>query len=82
MTDQLPRVSVVMPVRNGAAFLGAAVESILTQSMPDWELIAIDDGSTDATFLILQGFAAADARVKVMSFSGAGIVQALSLIHI
>ena len=68
-----------MPVRNGAAFLGAAVESILAQSMPDWELIAVDDGSTDATLSMLQGFAAADGRITVKSSGGAGIVPALNL---
>ena len=44
-----PQITVVMPVRNGARWLGEAVESVVVQTMPDWELIAVDDGSTDDT---------------------------------
>ncbi len=44
-----PKVSVIMPVYNAAAYLPAALESVLGQSLQEIELIAIDDGSTDAT---------------------------------
>ncbi len=47
-----PTVSVILPVYNGALFLGEAVESILGQTFDDFELIAIDDGSVDETALI------------------------------
>lgn len=44
-----PHCSVVMPVYNGSRFLEAALQSILDQTEPNFELIAIDDGSTDDT---------------------------------
>ncbi|HET8700834.1 MAG TPA: glycosyltransferase, partial [Nitrococcus sp.] len=42
-----PRVSVIVPVYNGWRYLGAAIDSILGQTFPDFELLVVDDGSTD-----------------------------------
>jgi len=58
-----PRVSVLMTVYNGAMFLRESIDSILAQTFPDWELIAVDDGSTDASPLILADYS--DSRVRV-----------------
>src|SRR5690349_8073895 len=44
-----PKVSIIMPVLNGERFIGEAIGSILAQSYPHFELIVIDDGSTDST---------------------------------
>lgn len=57
-----PRVSIVMPVYNGARFIGAAIESVLSQDFQDWELIVVDDGSTDETADIVTR--CGDARVQ------------------
>ena len=54
-----------MPVRNGERFLAAAIQSILQQSFDDFELIVIDDGSTDATLSIVASFL--DPRLSVLS---------------
>jgi glycosyltransferase involved in cell wall biosynthesis len=54
-----PTISVVMPVHNGERFLREAVVSILTQTFTDLELIVVDDGSTDATPVILEQLAKA-----------------------
>jgi glycosyltransferase involved in cell wall biosynthesis len=59
-----PLVSVVMPVYNGERFLAEAVESILGQTLTSFELIAIDDGSTDGSRRILERFR--DPRVRVL----------------
>lgn len=60
-----PAVSVLMPVRDGELFIAEAIESILSQSFADLELVVIDDGSTDSTPRILERFAADDPRVAV-----------------
>src|ERR1700730_11250443 len=51
MTD--PRISVYIPSHNYGRFLGEAIESVLRQSVNDWELIVIDDGSTDETSSVM-----------------------------
>jgi GT2 family glycosyltransferase len=68
-----------MPVRNGEPYLDFAVASIVAQTFSNWELIAIDDSSTDTTLATLQKFAASDARIRVLSSGGTGIVDALNL---
>ncbi len=64
-----PRVSVVTATHNGARFLAAAIQSILGQSHSDFEYVIVDDASTDASAAILAGFAAHDARVRVVTNS-------------
>jgi GT2 family glycosyltransferase len=54
-----------MPVYNGAAYLRESIESILSQSFADFEFIAVDDGSTDASGTILAEYAAKDRRLRV-----------------
>lgn len=56
-------VSIVMPAYNAAKTIRESIESILAQTVDDWELIVIDDGSTDCTPQILTEFAAMDNRV-------------------
>ncbi|KAF7962367.1 hypothetical protein AWV80_22620 [Cupriavidus sp. UYMU48A] len=50
----MPKISVVMPVYNGEKYVRSAIESILAQSFADFELLVIDDGSTDQTGNIIQ----------------------------
>jgi glycosyltransferase involved in cell wall biosynthesis len=57
----MPKVSVIMPVYNGSDYISLAIESVLCQSSTDWELIVIDDGSTDTTPDILERFT--DTRI-------------------
>jgi glycosyltransferase involved in cell wall biosynthesis len=61
-----PRVSVVLPVYNGEPFLADAVNSVLEQTYRDFELIAIDGGSVDASGGILDRFAVTDSRMTVL----------------
>ncbi|NVO14985.1 MAG: glycosyltransferase [Rhodoplanes sp.] len=72
------RVSVVMPVRDGGPWVREAVESVLAQDFGAFELIAVDDGSTDDTPAILAEAAARDARVRVLQPQGRGLVAALT----
>lgn len=59
-------ISIVLPTRNGARFLRESVESCLSQSVRELELVAVDDGSTDATPGILAQLASADPRIRVL----------------
>ena len=74
-----PKISIVMPARNAARTLPVALESIRCQTIADWELLAVDDGSNDDTGLILQSAARADARIRVLSQGALGIAEALQL---
>jgi len=62
-----PAVSVVLPVFNAAASLPAAMDSLLAQTVGDFEVVAVDDGSSDGSGDILRGFAERDERVSVFS---------------
>jgi succinoglycan biosynthesis protein ExoO len=59
-------VTVVTPTYNAASFLAAAVASVQAQTMPAWELIIVDDGSTDDTVERAEALAAADARIRLI----------------
>lgn len=60
-----PKISVIMSVYNGEEYLSQAIDSILNQTFTDWELIIINDCSTDGTAEILKKYASLDTRVKV-----------------
>ena len=62
----VPAVSVLMPVRNAAPYLDEAIESLVRQSLPDFEIIAVDNGSTDATPDILARWAEQEPRLRVV----------------
>jgi len=82
MTDALsaaaPTVSVVMPVYNTEAYLTDSVGSILGQTFLDWELICVDDGSSDGSLEILRRYELADSRVHVITQSHSGNYRARS----
>lgn len=61
--NRSPRVSMIMPIYNGACYLAAALDSVLAQDFEDFELICLNDGSTDATPDILADYAAKDRRI-------------------
>lgn len=71
-------VSVLMPVFNAAATVARAIESVRRQTFADWELIIVDDGSTDATPDALRDYARTDARVGVWRRPHEGIARALN----
>ncbi len=75
--DAAPPISVLLPVRDGAPHLVEAAVSIELQSEADFEVVAVDDGSTDGTADILNDWARRDARVRVVRQERCGIVAAL-----
>jgi len=73
-----PLVSVIMPIRDGERFLQEAIDSVLAQTFADFEIIAIDDGSSDSTPAILAEAARRDPRVTVVRQAPTGLVDALN----
>jgi glycosyltransferase involved in cell wall biosynthesis len=71
-----PRVSVLLPVRDGAPFLRGALDSVLAQTLADFELIVVDDGSEDETPAILESVG--DERMRVLRQEWRGLVAALN----
>jgi glycosyltransferase involved in cell wall biosynthesis len=73
-----PLISVVMPVRNGAAYVADAVSSIQAQSYPHWELVVIDNESDDESAAIVGAIAVGDPRVRLITGVPRGIAGALN----
>jgi glycosyltransferase involved in cell wall biosynthesis len=73
-----PRVSVLMPVHNAQRYLEEALDSVLAQSFGDFELLVVDDGSTDGSLAVLGRYAARDHRVRVTSRARTGYLVALN----
>lgn len=72
----MPTVSVILPTYNAAPYVQEAVESVLTQTFNDFELLVIDDGSTDGTVDTVRGFN--DERIELIHRDGSGITGALN----
>lgn len=72
----MPIVSVVLPVHNGATTLPATLDSILLQDFGDYELLIVDDGSTDRTNDILSRYQQSDTRIKVIRTPQQGVARA------
>lgn len=66
MKNSAPLVSVIMPAYNADSFIEEAISSVVTQTITDWELFVIDDGSTDSTQQIAAEFAQKDPRIQLV----------------
>ena len=62
----MPKVSIVLPVYNGEKYIRESIESIINQSFKDWELIIVNDCSTDSTKEIIEGYKLYEKRIKVI----------------
>ncbi len=78
MINDSPAVSVLLPCYNAAATLDEALQSLSVQTLPNFEVIAVDDGSTDGSQQILQAWAGCDNRFHIITMMHAGIVAALN----
>ncbi len=65
MTDSVLQVSVLMPAYNAEKYIGFAIDSILNQTFKNFELLIIDDGSSDSTFDIIKKYSQLDPRIKM-----------------
>jgi len=77
-SNRPPALAVIMPVYNAEPYIAQAVESIRAQSFEDFQLIALDDGSTDGSLAELRRQAEHDDRITIISRPNTGIVDALN----
>src|SRR4029450_5225599 len=68
-----PKVSVIIPTYNGAGFIGETIDSVLEQTYQDFELIVVDDGSTDETHKVLNSYG---DKLKICSQANRGVTAA------
>ena len=73
-----PHISVILPAYNAKQYLEAAVDSILNQSLTDFELILIDDGSSDGTEQLVRQLAAKDQRIRLVQRPNKGLIATLN----
>lgn len=64
-----PQISIVLPTYNGSRYLDQAIQSVIAQTLNAWELIIVDDASTDASVTIAEAWAARDARIRLIRHS-------------
>lgn len=72
----MPDISIIMPVYNASKMLSKMIESILLQTFTTWELLCIDDGSTDSSGVLLDSYAMQDARIRVFHKVNEGVAMA------
>ncbi|MBQ0788172.1 MAG: glycosyltransferase, partial [Oceanihabitans sp.] len=63
---QNPLISIITPFKNTEVFLSDCLQSIIQQSYTNWELIIVDDGSTDASYTLVSNFAKTEPRIKLL----------------
>jgi glycosyltransferase involved in cell wall biosynthesis len=78
VTAQAPAISVVIPARNAARYLAAALESLATQTFRDFEIVAVDNGSTDRTAEILRRWTEREPRLRLLSVARPGLAATLN----
>lgn len=71
-----PLVSVIIPVYNGERYIAETIASVVAQTEPSWEIIAVNDGSKDSSLWVLVAEAGKDSRVRVMSVKNGGVSRA------
>ena len=74
-----PLISIITPFKNTSSFLNECLDSIVQQTYQNWELLIVDDHSTDDSFSIVNAYAKKDERIKLLKNKGKGIIKALQL---
>lgn len=75
----MPLLSIIIPVYNVAEYLDECIKSCLSQDLLNWEMIIVDDGSTDSSGMICERYAAADTRIRVIHTSNGGQSRARNI---
>lgn len=71
-------ISIIMPAKNASAWIAGCLESIIQQTFTNWELIVVNDHSTDETESIIENYAEKETRIKLFRNTGKGIIDALN----
>lgn len=77
-----PLVSIVTPAHNASRFVATTIDSVLSQSVDNWELVIVDDASNDATYSIVERYSKTDSRIKlhrIRENSGAAVARNVAL---
>jgi glycosyltransferase involved in cell wall biosynthesis len=74
---QKPLVSILIPFKNTEEYLSVCLDSIINQTYTHWELLIVDDSSTDGSFKLVEEFAKKNSRIKLLKNTGSGIIDAL-----
>lgn len=75
-TSDPPKISIVIPVYNGARYLGETLDSALNQTETNWELLLVDDGSTDNSVELAEHYVKRDSRIRLIRQKNGGVVDA------
>ena len=73
-----PCFTVIVPTYNQAHYLPLALNSLLTQTFPNWEAVVVNDGSTDNTAQVAEAYASRDRRIRVIHQQNGGVAAALN----
>ena len=76
MDENRMLISIIVPVYQVLAYLPACLDSVLAQTYPAWELLAVDDGSTDGSGAVCDAYAKLDSRIHVIHQSNQGVSAA------
>lgn len=71
-----PKISVIIPVYNGEKYINQCLDSLLNQTFKDFEIICVNDGSTDKSLAILEQYAQKDSRIKIINQKNSGAAEA------
>lgn len=73
MKEKLPLVSIIIPAYNAAKFIGETIDSVIAQTIPNWEMIIVIDGATDNTEAIVKNYFEQDSRIQYLTKSNSGV---------
>lgn len=75
----MPKISIIIPVYNSESYLCECIDSVISQSYTDWELILVNDGSTDASGFICDQYSQRDSRIRVLHKPNSGVSNSRNL---
>ena len=74
-----PKISIILPVYNAKSYVSRMIDSIMVQTLTDWELVIVDDGSVDGSDILVDEYATKDFRIKVFHKKNGGVSTARQL---